>query len=111
MTNEEQVLRQLESIVDQITTHDLTYRDSVTIGRSIDFDEWVAVATWGAADELQENDEPEPWPIRLRVHDTDGDESSAYLSLSEARQLVNALRRAIHRAERFPQPPAAGLSS
>jgi hypothetical protein len=100
----EAVLREAENYLRSFTMSDLIYRDSVTIGGSLDGDEYVCVATWGAADELGKNDVPEEWPIRVRVHDADDNEAGAYLSLVEADELCRAIRAAMRRARRYPQP-------
>ncbi len=47
---------------------------------------------------------PEAWPIRLHVHDSDGQEAGAYLSLVEVDELCRAIRAAMRRARRYPQP-------
>lgn len=102
---ERHVLNELANIVDAITTSDLIYNNSSTTWSSLDGGEWVAVATYGAADDLVcENDEPEPWPIRVRVHSADHDEAEAYLSIDEADELCRNIRAAIRRARKFPQP-------
>ncbi len=46
----EDVLREAENYLRSFTRSDLIYRDSVTIGGSLDGDEYVCVATFGAAD-------------------------------------------------------------
>jgi hypothetical protein len=102
---DEQIVREAEQHLQSLTRSDLIYRDTEVIGRSLDYDEWVAVATYGAAHELTgANDTPEPWPIRVRVHDADGSEAEAYLSIEEAQELRHSLTKAIRRARRYPQP-------
>lgn len=98
------VLREVATLVDSITRSDLIYRDSVTTWSSLDSEEYVCVATYGAEDELQENDEPEGWPIRVTVHSADGDEAGVYLTLEEADHLCRSIRAAIRRARKYPQP-------
>jgi hypothetical protein len=69
------------------------------------FSDWVAVSTFGSTEDLAaQNDEPETHPIRVRVHSDDGDEAEAYMTLDEAKELLNALRRGIRKAEGFEQP-------
>lgn len=102
--DDELVVREAERFLASFTTSDLTYRDAVTIMSGIDSGEYVCVATWGAAAEMLPNDEPEPWPVRLRVRSADGDEAEAYLSVAEAGEVCRALRAAMRRARSYPQP-------
>lgn len=103
--HDDAVLREAENYLRSFTKSDLIYRDSVTVGGSLDGDEYVCVATYGAAEELtRKNDVPEEWPIRLRVHDADGNEAEAYLSLVEADELCRAVRAAMRRARQYPRP-------
>lgn len=103
--DEPKILREAEDFLSSLTRADLIYSDSVTIGRSLDYDEYVTVATFGAADDLAcPNDEPEPWPIRVGVQNADRDTAEAYLSIAEAKELARALMDAIRRAKGFPQP-------
>ena len=103
--SDERIVREAEDFLSSFTTSDLTYRDSVTVGGTIDPAEYVTVATWGAEDELGVNDDPEPWPIRVRVHNADDDEAGVYLSIDEAKQLARELWNAVRRAKGYPQPP------
>lgn len=84
---------------------DLIYADPVYIDHEMAMGDWVAVSTFGAADELTgANDVPEIAPIRLRVGcDDDGREAEAYLSIRDAEAVIKALRAAIKKAKTFPQ--------
>jgi hypothetical protein len=105
MDTDDRIVREAETFLRSLTRSDLNYRDAFTVWGGIDDGEWVAVATFGSADDLTgSNDEPEPWPIRLRVHSSDDAEAEAYLSIDEANGVINALRRAIYRANSYPKP-------
>lgn len=101
---DDRAAREAENYLHSLTRSHLVYQDPVVIGRSLDFNECVVVATWGAEDELGTNDEPEKWPVRVRVQNADGDDAEAYLTVHEAQQLVDALGDAIDRARTYPQP-------
>lgn len=107
MTEHERIIREAEQYLSSFTTSDLVYRDSLTIGGSLDPGEYVTVATWGREDELGQEDPPEAWPLRVRVRSEDGDEASAYLTVSEGKELARALLDAVRRARTFPQPDEA----
>lgn len=109
MTDEtpDSAAKEAERFLRSLRQPDLIYSDPVYVDHSMGVGDWVAVATFGAADELLENDEPEGAPIRLRVgQDEDQVEAEAYLSVEDAEAVVEALRAAIEKARTFPQPGA-----
>lgn len=104
MDDNERVVREAEDFLSDFTRSDLLYRDSVQVGGELDANEVVCVATYGHADELLANDEPERWPIRVSVRNADRDEAGAYLTIAEADLLCREIRKAIRRARAYPQP-------
>lgn len=103
----DEAAREAEDFLKGLREPDLTYRDPIYVDCVTGpEEEWVAVAAWGAADELLANDEPEIAPIRLRLHEADQDEAEVYMTTREAEDLIAALRVVIDRAASFPQPPA-----